>query len=86
MISLVNLSKTYEGKNAEKVIAVENISLDVEDREFITIVGPSGCGKSTLLNMIVGLLPITSGKILYNDELVVGPRKDVGMVFQQPLL
>ena len=86
MIRLVNLSKTYEGKNAEKVIAVKDISLDVEDREFITIVGPSGCGKSTLLNMIVGLLPITSGKILYNDELVVGPRKDVGMVFQQPLL
>ncbi|HCC78516.1 MAG: ABC transporter ATP-binding protein [Chloroflexi bacterium GWB2_49_20] len=86
MISLVDVSKTYEGKHAEKVLAVKSINLDVQEREFITIVGPSGCGKSTLLNMIVGLLPITSGKILFNDELVVGPRKDVGMVFQRPLL
>jgi NitT/TauT family transport system ATP-binding protein len=86
MIKLIDVSKSYIAKHGEVMEAVRNVNLEVGEREFITIVGPSGCGKSTLLNMIIGLLPITSGKIYFYDDLVLGPRQDVGMVFQQPVL
>jgi NitT/TauT family transport system ATP-binding protein len=86
MIQLINVCKVYQAKRDEVIEAVKDVNLEVGEREFITIVGPSGCGKSTLLNMIIGLLPITSGKIYFYDDLVLGPRQDVGMVFQQPIL
>ena len=58
--------------------------LDNPDRgEFITIIGPSGCGKSTLLNLIAGFLMPTEGEVLVRDELVRGPGRDRGMIFQQ---
>jgi NitT/TauT family transport system ATP-binding protein len=60
--------------------------LNVAENEFLSVVGPSGCGKSTLLKLIVGLLPITSGEILFHGQPVRGPRTDVGMVFQEPIL
>ena len=86
MIKLENVCKTYTSSRGEDVEAVRNIDLTVGDREFITIVGPSGCGKSTLLKLVVGLLPLSSGKILFDTSEVKGPRVDVGMVFQQPIL
>jgi NitT/TauT family transport system ATP-binding protein len=58
----------------------------MEDGEFITVVGPSGCGKSTLLNMLAGLLTPSSGEILLQGTPVKGPRRDVGIVFQAPVL
>jgi NitT/TauT family transport system ATP-binding protein len=65
---------------------IRNISLNVAASEFVSILGPSGCGKSTLLMMIAGLVEQTAGEILINDELVKGPRREVGVVFQQPVL
>jgi NitT/TauT family transport system ATP-binding protein len=86
MITIENVSKVYESRDGDRVHALTNVNLDVGENEFVSVVGPSGCGKSTLLKMIVGLLPITSGKIQFRDELVSGPRTDVGMVFQEPIL
>jgi len=80
-ISLKEVSKTYKGD----VKAVENVSLDIENKEFMVLVGPSGCGKSTTLRMIAGLEEITEGKIWIGDQLVNDiPAKDRGisMVFQ----
>ena len=86
MIRLEGVSKTYLAARGEPVEALRDINIEIGEREFITIVGPSGCGKSTLLKLIVGILPLSSGKIYFDGTEVEGPRNDVGMVFQQPIL
>ena len=80
-------SVTYDDvtKKYGEEIAVENLNLEIEDGEFVTLVGPSGCGKSTSLEMVAGLTEPTSGTISINDRVVTGlPPKDRGiaMVFQ----
>lgn len=86
MIRLEGVSKTYVVVRGEPVEALRNINLEIGEREFITIVGQSGCGKSTLLKLIVGLLPVSDGTIYFEDTEVKGPRNDIGMIFQQPVL
>jgi multiple sugar transport system ATP-binding protein len=80
-VSLKNIHKTFPGD----IRAVDAVSLDVRDQEFLVLVGPSGCGKSTLLRMIAGLEEPTSGEICIGDRTVNGvpPKdRDVAMVFQ----
>lgn len=86
MIELVGVHKTYMTARGESVEALSDVSFEIGEQEFVTIVGPSGCGKSTLLKLIVGLLPPTGGKILIDGKEVRGPRIDVGMVFQSATL
>ena len=66
--------------------AVASVSCDVGAGEFISLVGPSGCGKSSLLRLILGLVSPTHGRISIGGSSVTGPRRDVGMVFQSPVL
>ena len=76
----VNLQITAEG-----VVAVQEFSLDIADKEFIVLVGPSGCGKSTTLRMVAGLEDISGGELYIGDRLVndVAPKdRDIAMVFQ----
>ena len=76
----VNLQITDQG-----VVAVQEFSLDIEDREFIVLVGPSGCGKSTTLRMIAGLEDITEGELYIDGKLMnsIAPKdRDIAMVFQ----
>jgi len=80
-IKIKNLCKSYKSGS----FAVQNINLEIGDKEFVVLVGPSGCGKSTTLRMIAGLEEITSGEIWINDRLVNDiPAKDrnIAMVFQ----
>ncbi len=80
-VVLKNVTKIFDGE----VVAVEDVSLEVEDREFVVLVGPSGCGKSTLLRMVAGLEEVTEGEIFIDDRLVndVPPKdRDIAMVFQ----
>ncbi len=80
-ISLKNIKKTYE----DGVTVIENLNLEIKDREFVILVGPSGCGKSTTLRMIAGLEEITDGEMYIGDKLVndVSPKnRDIAMVFQ----
>ncbi|MFC1624708.1 ABC transporter ATP-binding protein [Candidatus Omnitrophota bacterium] len=80
-VSLKNISKVFPGD----VIAVNDVSLGVEDKEFVVLVGPSGCGKSTTLRMIAGLEQATEGEIWIGDKMVndVPPKnRDIAMVFQ----
>ncbi len=80
-LEVKNLSKQFSSRG-KKTIALKNINLHIEANEFVCIVGSSGCGKSTLLNVIAGLLPPTSGEVLVDGEVVLGPGPDRGMVFQ----
>ena len=80
-----SVTKIYEGTKGQKVLALEAISFDVSQGEFVTLVGPSGCGKSTLLRLLAGLHPATSGEI-YVDGTKVGGPFNVGIVFQTPVL
>src|SRR5207237_8718605 len=64
------------------VLALDNVSLAVRDREFVALLGPSGCGKSTLLYLVGGFLPVEHGRVLVEDRPVAGPGPDRGIVFQ----
>lgn len=82
-LQLENLSKTYfDPYRGTQFTAVKDVSLRVEEGDFVAVVGPSGCGKSTILNMIAGFVPITSGRILVDGREVKGPGPDRGVVFQ----
>jgi NitT/TauT family transport system ATP-binding protein len=70
----------------DKLEAIRAVTLDVADGEFISVLGPSGCGKSTLLMMVAGLVDATEGTIEINGTPVTGPRREVGVVFQSPVL
>jgi len=80
-IAIKNITKIYPGD----VLAVDDCSLDIPDKEFVILVGPSGCGKSTMLRMIAGLEEISKGELYIGDKLVndVPPKnRDIAMVFQ----
>ena len=84
-INIRNLRKVYTTKTGE-VNALQDVTFDVYRREFITIVGPSGCGKTTLLKIISGLLTKTDGDLTFFAEGDFDPTRQVGMVFQKPVL
>ena len=71
------------GSGADQNRAVNETNLVVEPGEFVCILGPSGCGKSTLLNSVAGYVTPTTGQVLVDNEKIIGPGPDRGMVFQQ---
>ncbi len=80
-ISFKNIKKTYE----DGVTVIEDLNLEIKDKEFVILVGPSGCGKSTTLRMIAGLEEISDGELYIGNKLVnnVSPKdRDIAMVFQ----
>ena len=81
-LKIDNVKKIYNSRNGE-MIALNGVSLDIYENEFICVVGPSGCGKSTLLNIIAGLLEPSSGKVYCDGKEVVGTGTERGVVFQQ---
>ena len=86
MIELASVSKTYRSRHGEVVHAVQDVTVDVKEKEFVSLVGPSGCGKSTLLKLVAGLTPPTRGTIRIRGADVREPFPDVGFVFQNPVL
>lgn len=70
------------GTKKKTFVALENINLNIEYNNFVSIIGPSGCGKSTLLSIIAGLTSATTGSVMMNKEPITGPGPDRGMVFQ----
>ncbi|MDQ7844724.1 MAG: ABC transporter ATP-binding protein [Armatimonadota bacterium] len=77
-----DLSVVFTRRRGGTVTAVEQLSLEVEENEFVSIVGPSGCGKSTLLRVVAGLIRPTGGEVFVDGRPVEGPGADRGMVFQ----
>ena len=83
LIEIKDLNKVFEiGGNKDNLLALQEISLSIEEGEFVVFLGPSGCGKSTLLRIIAGLEVPTSGSLVFDGEPVVGPSRERGMVFQ----
>ncbi|MEA2870852.1 MAG: NitT/TauT family transport system ATP-binding protein [Hyphomicrobiales bacterium] len=83
MISIERLSKTFETARGTSHLALSDISLDVAEGEFVSILGPSGCGKSTLLYIVGGFVTPTSGAVRVKGLGVTGPGPDRGPVFQE---
>jgi NitT/TauT family transport system ATP-binding protein len=85
IIAVHGLAKHYAA-GREPVVALHDIDFAIDEGEFVAIVGPSGCGKSTLLKILAGLLPPTHGDALLRGSPIAGPRRDIGVVFQAPVL
>ena len=86
IIEVSHVEKVFVTVRNERIHALNDISLTVANREFVTIVGPSGCGKSTLLKVLAGLLAATRGSVLLAGTRVDRPRRHIGIVFQNPVL
>jgi len=84
-IQISGLYKTYQTRTGHTV-ALQQVDLAIRQNEFVTLVGPSGCGKSTLLKIIDLLIPPSRGTVLFDGRPLAGPSRDVGIVFQEPVL
>lgn len=84
-IEIRALTKRYTN-GGEALVALQSFDVTVEEGAFVAVVGPSGCGKSTLLKTLGGLQPYSEGSVAIRGEPVRGPRKDIGIVFQSPVL
>ena len=85
VIAVRGLDKRYETA-AGPVVALQGIDFSIGEGEFVAVVGPSGCGKSTLLKILAGLLPVSSGEARLRGTPITGARRDIGVVFQSPVL
>ena len=77
-----NVSVWFDDRQRGRVLAVDGVSAEISDGEFVCVVGPSGCGKSTLLNVAGGLVHANIGQVLVDGQPIAGPGPDRGMVFQ----
>jgi NitT/TauT family transport system ATP-binding protein len=84
-IEIKKLYKTYATRTG-RTVALEGVELIIRKNEFVTLVGPSGCGKSTLLKIINALIRPSRGSVLFDGRPLVAPSRDVGIVFQEPVL
>ena len=80
-IGIAGLGKTFRGDRGD-VVALDGVTLDIGDNEFVSLVGTSGCGKSTLLSIVAGLESHDSGTLLVDGKAITGPGRDRGVVFQ----
>lgn len=81
LLEIEGLSKTYSSRRGS-VRAIDSVSFNVTNGEFVCVVGPSGCGKTTLMNCIAGLNPLTEGSVRFEGEVIDGPPQDLAVVFQ----
>jgi NitT/TauT family transport system ATP-binding protein len=86
-IEVSKVSKTFTtALDTPPIQALREVSIDIQPGQFVSFVGPSGCGKSTLLKLIGGLIEPTSGRVAVAGEEMNGPRRDIGVMFQTPVL
>ena len=85
-LRITGVDKVFSSRGRGALKAVDNVSLEIQLGEFVSIVGPSGCGKSTLMMMVSGLVPTTSGEIIIDAKKVTKPYDNLGIVFQRDAL
>jgi len=86
LVRIRDLEKTYQTKDGSSIHALANINLEIRGAELVSVVGPSGCGKTTLLKILAGILDRTSGEVEMAGNSLIGPSREVGVVFQSPVL
>lgn len=82
-VSIQDLGKAFPKEDGTATQALEGVTLEIRDEEFVCLVGPSGCGKTTLLRIIAGLETATTGSVTIDGRAVTGPDPGRGMVFQE---
>ena len=82
-LEIKNLNQSFSRDDGSRLVVLDNINLEVKDKEFVCILGSSGCGKTTLLRLIAGLDEAQEGSIIIDGEEMKGPNPKVGMVFQE---
>jgi len=83
LVRVDGITKVFAARDLR---ALDPITLSINDGDFVSLIGPSGCGKSTLLKIMAGLIPSTGGRVMLQGSPVVGPRDDIGIMFQQATL
>ncbi len=83
ILAIQNVRKTFRTDAGIEVRALEGVSLEVAQGEFVSIIGPSGCGKSTLFGIVGGLIPEYEGRVLVDGQEANGAHQHIGMVFQE---
>ena len=86
LISIEKARKLFRSRSGQETEAIAEISLAIPEQQFLGVIGPSGCGKSTLLRLIAGLEKLSSGRLRIGSADVHGARRDIGLVFQTPVL
>ena len=86
IIDLGGIEKVYTTRDGGDIQALAPVTLSIGTGELVSIVGPSGCGKSTLLRLVAGLTARTRGQLLLRGQPITGPQRDMGIVFQTPIL
>lgn len=86
LIAIEGARKLFRSRSGEETEAIAEVSLTIPDQQFLCVIGPSGCGKSTLLRLIAGLERLSSGSLRVGGTEVRGARRDIGLVFQTPVL
>ncbi|MBR0725009.1 ABC transporter ATP-binding protein [Bradyrhizobium manausense] len=85
-VEISRLSKVYETRENDEVVAIEKVDLRFEPGTFVAVVGPSGCGKSTMLSLLAGLTSASTGDIAIDGDVIRKPHPKIGVVFQSDLL
>lgn len=83
IVSIENVTRVFEKEDGTTLAALEDVCLEIHDKEIICFVGPSGCGKTTLLRIIAGLDAATRGEVRLDGEVITEPDPKIGMVFQE---
>ncbi len=86
VIDLQAVTQTFVSSDGSPVTALQNVDLQLQRNEFVSLIGPSGCGKSTVLRLVAGLLRPSAGEVRIFGMPVTEPRDEIGMVFQKPTL
>ena len=82
LINIRNIKKSFSNPEGHDLLVLENVNLTIEEGEIVALLGKSGSGKSTLLRIVAGLVPPTSGEVIYRDKIVQAPVAGISMVFQ----